>query len=363
MSSKNWKLFWVEIANTIEEEYGKGHPNTWGQVEIENFLEDFGGKLNNKMKQKPSVAIKCGVNKEVLGKIKQWTPIVDTSFRRIFYYKQSIGHKSTRHAFAIYLGYNSAEDFISKKGLWNMDTLNVNREIPLMSSENNYTWDKNTVEISKKFLSLCMEYGFDAALASEAKRVVNTDVEIKEATLNVEIEGTSLSVIKTYKGFNSSDNEKESFNFDSLGDLPVDWNDMNIYAKDLIKEIDYEVSSKDRELSNSKNYTIKFPEKLKPKEDFHIEVGYFLKNIAKISGKDYLVGVLSFDQPVHSYICNISFNDFPSKTLKVINVGEDKEFNIKPNIDNNLYRYTFSLNQNQVKNLNQLRLLILYDRI
>lgn len=109
--------FWNAIAEAIQEKFGNGRPETWNKYKITTFLADFSTKLGQICSQDEHKAILCRVKKNRSGEITPPT-ITYHSFRRIFITKESSGHPSTREMFAIYLGYDSAHDFMLQKGIW-----------------------------------------------------------------------------------------------------------------------------------------------------------------------------------------------------------------------------------------------------
>ncbi|WP_421796080.1 hypothetical protein [Haliscomenobacter sp.] len=109
--------FWNAIAEAIQEKFGNGHPETWNKYKITIFLTDFSTKLGQLCSQDERKAILCGAKKNRAGELTPPT-ITYHSFRRIFITKESSGNRSTREMFAIYLGYDSAHDFMVQKGIW-----------------------------------------------------------------------------------------------------------------------------------------------------------------------------------------------------------------------------------------------------
>jgi hypothetical protein len=199
-------------------------------------------------------------------------------------------------------------------------------------------------------------------MISETKRKLNTGIEIEKAALSVEISGNSVKVKKTYTGKNTTGERKYSFLFEAIGDAPVEDQVMQVYAKDVASEQMLSFIRYDRQLNVSKNYELFFQPELEPGDSFDIEVGYFLKNIAKTQGDDYLIGVLFFDQPVKNYTAEIIFHDNFPDSLKIINVHNDIETVLKPQIHDGICRFTHSLNHDNTEYLNYLRLLFLYER-
>lgn len=107
--------FWREIALLLAEESLNGQPKDWSRPRIESFLLRFQEKLNQICLQDPLKAKRCGLS-AIRGGIQEPT-LPYYSFRRIFITKESKGNRSTREMFAIYLGYDSYEDFLIQKSL------------------------------------------------------------------------------------------------------------------------------------------------------------------------------------------------------------------------------------------------------
>ena len=110
---KRVEKFWEQIAFDIEKEYKNGHPSTWEKEDIEIFRMRFGERLQLKCKQRPHFIefLKLPINAK--GKPELNIPSYDT-FRRIFITKESNGKNYTRHLFAIYLDFQSFQDYIDK---------------------------------------------------------------------------------------------------------------------------------------------------------------------------------------------------------------------------------------------------------
>jgi len=108
--------FWENIALDLQEEYGKGHPSTWDKSRIEDFLVHFEKKVLERCQNDKSLCKILGLgnkNGQVLfNSIK--VPSYST-FRRIFLKRTSKGKSYTRNLLAIYLGYQSFDDYLSKK--------------------------------------------------------------------------------------------------------------------------------------------------------------------------------------------------------------------------------------------------------
>ena len=114
---KTLHQFWEEIALLITGFAGGTHPSAWKKSKIDAFLRDFHKKLAEICRQEPEKAALCGVA-VVNGETVQYPRLSYFSFRRIFITKESLGNRSTREMFAIYLGFESANDFLTRKGIF-----------------------------------------------------------------------------------------------------------------------------------------------------------------------------------------------------------------------------------------------------
>ncbi len=107
--------YWQRIANELETDYGQGHPSQWRQETIEVFLSEMEEDVLSKIRRDVEKARLCGVP-FIKGRyaVEQWKSVNPVTFRRIFQYNNSSGNKSTKHQFAIFLGYKSFEDYVAK---------------------------------------------------------------------------------------------------------------------------------------------------------------------------------------------------------------------------------------------------------
>ena len=354
-----WELYWLEIAKDIKHQYGHGHPSKWEETAIEEFLLHFEKSVRNKLIENDQLAHNCGIRYKGL-QIDNWKSMVPSNFRKIFSYRNNTGKTTTRNAFAIYFGYDSAEDYISKKGLNELTT--IERELPLFQSEDNQHWSKKTLDVSRKFLAKCLELRLDAALISEAKRVVNTELEIFNAKHIVTIDGTTVHMKAIYRGRNSGNIEKHHFHFNPVAAVPCYPAEMNAYAKDLNLGKMLSLSTEDDELNNAKNYQLYFSDPLPPNGHFHIELGYSLIQTAKLEGNDYLFTALSFDRKVWRYDLQISFSKVTPKELRIVNSYENHEESLEPIINEDNVIFTYSLDDSDCKALNNTRLLMFFER-
>ena len=108
--------FWHEIALLLEQDSLNGPPGDWNRFKIESFLIRFKEKLSLICRQDPSKAKLCRVSATRNGDIQE-PGLSYHSFRRIFITRESQGNRTTRELFAIYLGFDSYEDFLAQKGL------------------------------------------------------------------------------------------------------------------------------------------------------------------------------------------------------------------------------------------------------
>lgn len=108
--------YWEEIARLIAESSGGDHPANWNKFKIDAFLQDFNRRLEVLCQDDPRKAALCGIA-GVKGNGIQNPGISYFSFRRIFITRESTGNKSTREMFAIYLGFDSMNDFMAQKNI------------------------------------------------------------------------------------------------------------------------------------------------------------------------------------------------------------------------------------------------------
>lgn len=111
------QAFWTQVADDIESVYKNGHPSNWKKGTIEVFRGHFEEKIKRLCRNDSNKAQLCGIDSTIKGKIlidKFEAPSYFT-FRNVFKKKTSQGNESTRHQFAIYLGFESYQDYIGKK--------------------------------------------------------------------------------------------------------------------------------------------------------------------------------------------------------------------------------------------------------
>ncbi|CAM1360781.1 hypothetical protein TPENAI_20062 [Tenacibaculum litopenaei] len=108
------RRFWDEIAEDIQKKYGKGHPSTWKRSNFESFLSHLEEELMEITKDKKNLANLCDIDHSKTN--NHWKAFDPTTLENIFRYKKN-GGKRSKNVFAIYLGYNSADDYCVKKGI------------------------------------------------------------------------------------------------------------------------------------------------------------------------------------------------------------------------------------------------------
>ncbi|MEO1263546.1 MAG: tetratricopeptide repeat protein [Bacteroidota bacterium] len=123
---KKLSPFWQSIAEDIMSVYGKGHPSGWNTQAMKTFLVDLEEKLIKKSEDNYQVAKLIGVP-FIRGRyaIEHWKAIHHSNFRKIFITKESQGRPTTRQQFAIYLGYESAEQYMNQQKIQFAPTANV----------------------------------------------------------------------------------------------------------------------------------------------------------------------------------------------------------------------------------------------
>ncbi|HOY19977.1 MAG TPA: hypothetical protein PLC89_21870 [Haliscomenobacter sp.] len=108
--------FWEEITQLLYTETGLIIPDQWSKKEIDPFLRGFAGRLKEICQQDEKKAALCGIVPLKGGQLPE-PSLSYHSFRRIFITKESKGNRTTREMFAIYFGYDSAHDFMTKRGV------------------------------------------------------------------------------------------------------------------------------------------------------------------------------------------------------------------------------------------------------
>lgn len=107
-------LFWDTIAEGLEQKYGS-RPNDWKKGDIEShFLLDLKTTVEEACLNDANKAELCGFKKE--SQIRLWEPTYDT-FRRVFKSHETKGSSRTKNIYAIFLGFDSEDDFCRKKGI------------------------------------------------------------------------------------------------------------------------------------------------------------------------------------------------------------------------------------------------------
>lgn len=104
---KKMEPFWQEVAKVIEQKFGQGDVPQWRRSVVEEFLRHFERTLKPLIHENSHIAEACGGS--------AWKPIDSTTFEKIFKHHISSGSKTTRNAFAIYMGYLSFEDYTIKR--------------------------------------------------------------------------------------------------------------------------------------------------------------------------------------------------------------------------------------------------------
>lgn len=108
--------FWEQVAAELAAANGGLHPKDWNESDIKSFAVGFEIRMIDIFKQDRNKARKCGLNWNG-GNYDDFTAHDNGTFRRIFQKKTSKGNESRRQQFAIYLGYDSFEDYALKNEL------------------------------------------------------------------------------------------------------------------------------------------------------------------------------------------------------------------------------------------------------
>lgn len=108
--------YWEAVAQLIADTYGHEPPKNWNKFKIDTFLREFRKKVEVACREDAQKAALCGLA-GVRGSDIQSPRFSYHSLRRIFITGESLGNRSTREMFAIYLGFDSVSDFLLKKGI------------------------------------------------------------------------------------------------------------------------------------------------------------------------------------------------------------------------------------------------------
>ncbi len=109
MSTKT--QFWIDVAEHIFKDTGGEPPEKWTKSEIDPFLTYFHQQLQERCAENPALIEVCGWQQPKNGAIPNGSTISYDSFRRIFITGESKGNRTTRNMFAIYMGYQSYDDY------------------------------------------------------------------------------------------------------------------------------------------------------------------------------------------------------------------------------------------------------------
>lgn len=107
------RQYWDEVAKDIEKQFEE-HPSEWSESLVEDFVEKFMKEdLVNKMRENKQL------EKELVGHentdLRKFKTISPKAFKEIFKNRESGGKTYTKNIFAIYLGYLSYRDFVTKR--------------------------------------------------------------------------------------------------------------------------------------------------------------------------------------------------------------------------------------------------------
>jgi len=139
--------FWEQVAEDLAKEYGGHHPRNWTESDIRRFNSTFVTRLTKAFREDRNKVRLCGLAWEDR-QFKDFHAPDNGTFRRIFQKKTSRSNVSKRNQFAIYLGYDSFEDFVLKRNIKPIIDLQKNtRESPLIPAT---TSNISTSKISTK---------------------------------------------------------------------------------------------------------------------------------------------------------------------------------------------------------------------
>ncbi|MEQ8703552.1 MAG: hypothetical protein RIC19_06520 [Phaeodactylibacter sp.] len=112
MSTKT--QFWIDVAEHISKDTGGEPPEKWTKSEIDPFLKYFHQQLQKRCAEDLALIAACGWQHPKNGAIPDGSTISYDSFRRIFITNESKGNRTTRNMFAIYMGYQSYDDYCNQ---------------------------------------------------------------------------------------------------------------------------------------------------------------------------------------------------------------------------------------------------------
>ena len=105
--------FWEQVAEDLADANGGHHPKDWKESDIRSFNVDFQIRLVDIFKKDRTKARICGQAWNDKN-YDDFNAPDNTTFRRIFQKKTSKSNVGKRNQFAVYLGYNSFEDYVLK---------------------------------------------------------------------------------------------------------------------------------------------------------------------------------------------------------------------------------------------------------
>ena len=123
MNNFSDEQYWNLIAHKISVETNIGSPENWNKSMIENFIFNLIERLEIECQHNEFKAKLCRVPKIKGAYAFDQLKFSYDSFRRIFITKESKGNKTTKHMFAIYLGYSSYIEF------WNQEADTENEDL------------------------------------------------------------------------------------------------------------------------------------------------------------------------------------------------------------------------------------------
>jgi len=149
MNNFSDEQYWNLIAHKISMETNIGSPEDWNKSMIENFIFNLIERLKIECQHNEFKAKLCRVPKIKGAYAFDQLKFSYDSFRRIFITKESKGNKTTKHMFAIYLGYNSYIEF------WNREADTENEGLSTKAALISYYSDGT---LSKEFIDYIDSY-------------------------------------------------------------------------------------------------------------------------------------------------------------------------------------------------------------
>ena len=108
------EVFRNEVIEFIQKHFRQTHPSTWGRSVSEEFLDHLEKAILDRTKEDEQLAEICKVTISKSGS-RNWASMSVTTIEKYLKYTSTLGSTYTRDILAVYMGYSSYENYISKK--------------------------------------------------------------------------------------------------------------------------------------------------------------------------------------------------------------------------------------------------------